>query len=222
MRFDLHIHSNYSHDSNIAVEDILIHAIKKQLDGIAICDHNTLAGSYHAIRRVKELDLPLIVIPGEEVSTTQGHLLVLGVRKAIPPNLTPSEAIGIARKRGGVVIAPHPFRSTGIGNLEEVKVDAIETFNSRCIFGENKKAKKLAQSLGKPEVGGSDSHLLETIGLGFTEIDSKPNEKEVLKAILEGRTRAYGRMIPWNALATLAVKDIYRKFCRMGERLRRI
>lgn len=217
MRFDLHIHSNYSHDCNIPVEDILIQATKKQLDGIAICDHNTLAGSIYAIKQVKELNLPLLVIPGMEVSTTQGHLLVLGIREAIPPNLPPLETIRIAKQRGGVVIAPHPFKTTGIDNIEDV--DAIETFNSRCILGENTKAKKMAKHLGKPEVGGSDSHMLETIGLGFTEIDSKPDEKEVLKAIIEGRTHACGEITPWNIIATLALRNMYRRFCRMVKSL---
>jgi len=59
--------------------------------------------------------------------------------------------------------------------VEGLDVDAIETFNSRCIFGENKKAEKMAIELGKPQVGGSDSHMLATIGLGFTEIDAEPD-----------------------------------------------
>ncbi|HYN44794.1 MAG TPA: PHP domain-containing protein, partial [Candidatus Limnocylindrales bacterium] len=105
MRFDLHIHSNYSSDSGLAVDDILRRAVEKGLDGIAICDHNTVTGSYLARKRVTELDLPLLVLPGVEVSTTQGHLIVLGVRENIPPGLTPQETIRIARQKGGVVIA---------------------------------------------------------------------------------------------------------------------
>ncbi|MDL5501661.1 MAG: PHP domain-containing protein, partial [Candidatus Methanoperedens sp.] len=41
MRFDLHIHSKHSNDSGLSVDDILREAVRKGLDGIAICDHNT-------------------------------------------------------------------------------------------------------------------------------------------------------------------------------------
>jgi len=77
MRFDLHIHSNYSPDSRLDVDDILRRAVKKGLDGIAICDHDTITGSFLARRRAKELDLPLLVLPAVEVSTNMGHLIVL-------------------------------------------------------------------------------------------------------------------------------------------------
>ncbi len=153
MRFDLHIHSNYSTDSNLAVDDILRQAVRKGLDGIAICDHNTIEGSLHAIERARELSLPLLVIPGIEVSTSDGHLIVIGIRENIEPGLPVSETIGIARQKGAVLIAPHPFKKDSMG-LAAKDADAVETFNSRCIFGENKRAKELALSLGKPEVGG--------------------------------------------------------------------
>src|SRR3990172_5797006 len=126
MRFDLHIHSNYSSDSGLSVDDIIRRAVEKGLDGIAICDHNTVTGSYHARKRVRELDLPLIVLPGSEVSTTAGHLIVLGIRDNIPPGLTPQETIGIVRQKGGVVIAAHPFKIGSIGNIEGLDVDAVE------------------------------------------------------------------------------------------------
>jgi predicted metal-dependent phosphoesterase TrpH len=193
MRFDLHIHSNYSLDSGLDVDDILRKAVKKGLDGIAICDHDTLTGSFHARKRVVELNLPLLVLPGVEVSTSRGHLIVLGVREDIPSGLDPKETIRIAKRIGGVVIAAHPFKIRSIGNVDGLHVDAIETFNSRCIFGENKKAKKMAIELKLPQVGGSDSHMLATIGSGYTEIDTEPDEISVLDAIRNGKTRPGGK-----------------------------
>ena len=196
MRFDLHIHSNYSSDSGLSVDDILKRAVEKGLDGIAICDHNTITGSYLARKRVTELNIPLLVLPGVEVSTSKGHLIVLGVRENIQPGLTPLETIRMARQKGGIIIAAHPFKKNSIGNVEGMDIDAIETFNSRCVFGENKKAEKMAIELGKPQVGGSDSHIIGTIGIGYTEIDSEPDEESVLKAIREGKTRIGGRIAP--------------------------
>ena len=218
MRFDLHIHSNYSTDSNLAVDNILKQAVRKGLDGIAICDHNTVEGSLVAIQRAKELNLPLLVIPGIEISTSDGHLIVLGIRENIQPGLPVLETINIAREKGGVVIAPHPFKKDSIG-FSSKDADAVETFNSRCVFGENEKAKHMAYELEKPEVGGSDSHLLSTIGLGFTEIDSRPDESSVLESIRNGKTRSGGKVISPNIVMIHAVRALVRKMCRRAGEL---
>lgn len=211
MRFDLHIHSCHSHDSNLSVDDILEHAVNIGLDGIAITDHNTVKGSLQAKARAKELNLPLIVLPGMEVSTSKGHLLVLGINEDIPYGLSPEETIGMVREKGGIVIPSHPFKMKGIGQVDGLDVDAIETFNSSCIFNENAEAKQMARSLGKGEVGGSDSHLLDTIGFGLTEIDTEPNQEAVLQAIREGKTRSSGKRTPVNIMLIRVVSSIHRR-----------
>jgi len=211
MRFDLHIHSSYSSDSGSVVDDILRKAIEKGLDGIAICDHNTVTGSFYALKRVRELDLPLIVLPGIEVSTSRGHLIVLGVRENIPPGLTPMETIRIARQKGGITIAAHPFKIRSIGDVEGLDVDAIETFNSRCFLGENKKAQKMAIKLRKPQVGGSDSHIMGTIGFGYTDIDAEPDEASVLNAIREGKTSPGGKISPVYVVILHVMGRIFRR-----------
>lgn len=211
MRFDLHIHSNHSPDSGLEVDDILRMAVKKGLNGIAICDHDTISGSFFAQKRVIELNLPLLVIPGIEVSTTRGHLIVLGVNENIPANLTPGETIWIARQKCGVVIAPHPFKMGGIGNVYGLDVDAIETFNSRCLFGENKMAEKMALELKVPQVGGSDSHILATIGYGYTEIDAQVDEGSVLDAIRNGRTSSGGNVVSIYVVILQVMRGIIRR-----------
>ena len=214
MRFDLHIHSNYSSDSSLSIDEILKQAVKKGLDGIAICDHNTVAGSLYARNRARELNLPLLVLPAVEVSTTKGHLIVLGMSENIQPNLTPEETIRIAHEKGAVVIAAHPLKIRSIGSVDGLDVDAIETFNSRCIFGENTKSEEMALLLGKPQVGGSDSHLLATIGLGFTEIDTEPDVESVLSAIRKGKTRPGGRVVPMYVVFIQSVRGFLRRLNR--------
>ena len=215
MRFDLHIHSNHSTDCSMRIDDILKQAVKKGLDGIAICDHNTVEGSLSGTKRAKELNLPLLVLPGTEVSTIRGHLIVLGITDNIQPNLSPQETIRIAHQKGGVVIAAHPFKMRSTGNVDGLDVDAIETFNSRCIFGENDRAKEMAEALGKPQVGGSDSHLLSTIGLGFTEIDAELNVESVLSAIREGRTRPGGQVAPLYVVFIQVVRGFFRRLKKL-------
>jgi predicted metal-dependent phosphoesterase TrpH len=211
MRFDLHIHSNYSSDSNLTVDDILKQAVKAGLDGIAICDHNTVAGSLFAIKRAQEMNMSLLVIAGIEVSTTGGHIIVLGVRDNIKPDLTPEDTIRTAKEKGGITIAAHPFKIRSIGNVDGLDIDAVETFNSRCLFGENAQAKVMAKSIGKSEVGGSDSHLLATIGFGFTEIKAEKNEAAVLQAIREGKSSSGGRVVPLYVVIIQVMRGIVRR-----------
>ena len=55
LKLDLHIHSKYSFDSLLSVEKIIKTAEKKKLDGIAICDHNSLKGGLKAKKIKKHL-----------------------------------------------------------------------------------------------------------------------------------------------------------------------
>jgi len=80
IRADLHIHS-YGDFGSYDVEDttmtpnaIVDTAIDKNLNVISITDHNEIQNSYTAIEYAKGKNI--LVIPGVEISTTQGHLLV--------------------------------------------------------------------------------------------------------------------------------------------------
>ncbi len=200
MKFDLHVHSCYSKDSNASLDDILEHAATNGLDGFAICDHDVIEGGIACSKRAKEIGSDLIVIPGVEVSSSKGHILVLGVRESIEPGLSPEETIKKARQQGAVVIIPHPFKMTshGIGYVDGLDTDAVEVLNSRCVTnGPNNKARKVAQELGLPMVGGSDSHEAEMVGRSYTEIQADSRTVEgVLDAISKGHTSPGGGKTP--------------------------
>ena len=80
-KFDLHIHTKYS-DGSGSPKDIIYNARKKGLNGIAITDHNTLEGYF----RAKDIDANITILPGFEVSTEAGHILVLGL-EYLPKNM---------------------------------------------------------------------------------------------------------------------------------------
>lgn len=200
MKFDLHVHSEHSKDSKSSHKDILETAVKRRLDGFAICDHDTIEGGFTCAEKAQELGLQITVIPGVEISSSKGHILVLGAKKDIEPFLSPEETILRARKLGGTVIIPHPFKrsSHGIGSFEGLDIDAVEVFNSRCLFnGANRKALLEAERLGIPAVAGSDSHIPKMVGQAYTEIDASENTVEaVLKAIQEGKVAPAGKNTP--------------------------
>lgn len=195
MRYDLHIHSNFS-DGRDGVEKILKAAMDTDLDGIVITDHDTLKGALLARRLIEEQKLDLNIIPGVEVTTSEGHLLALGVEEVPPRKKSPEETIEIIHSLGGIAIVPHPFHLFRHPMLRIPNCDAVEVYNSKHFFGiANFLARRQTEKLGLPMVAGSDSHVAETVGLGVTLIDVG-NSDDVLGAIRAGKTTIIGRKTP--------------------------
>jgi len=216
LKCDLHIHTNFSRDGESSVEDVLEKAAKNGLDAIAIVDHDTVAGAQYAL----SLKSDVLVIPGIEVSTKQGHLLVLGVNEVIPAGIDFFETVKIAREMGGLLILPHPYHQWRHGVAIKVKtgieaVDAVESFNSRYIVGSaNKKAGRKAKFFGKPCVAGSDAHNARFVGYGVTKIDAEKNIPSILAAIKAGKTEPGGKMTPLRSYTRQSLKNTKRKIIR--------
>ncbi|MDR0767955.1 MAG: PHP domain-containing protein [Methanosarcinales archaeon] len=217
-KYDFHIHSKYSRDSETPLKDILRAAKNKNLNGIAICDHDEVKGGLKALEIVKENPGKygdLVVIPGTEVSTSKGHILVLGVTEKIPSFMTPEETTDYARDLNAISIIAHPYRSSahGIGYLKGAGADAAETFNSKCITsGSNKKARMEAEKIGMPQVGGSDAHIAELVGQGYTLVNIEVNTQEnVFDAILRGKTVPAGENTPAGIIINQMKKNVVRR-----------
>ena len=63
---DSHIHSEYSPDSSSRIDDILEVANKRNIDIIAISDHNTVDGTSEVMAKTRTTDI--LAIPSIEVS----------------------------------------------------------------------------------------------------------------------------------------------------------
>ena len=217
-KYDFHIHSRYSRDSETPLKEILQTAKIKGLSGIAICDHDEVKGGLKALEIVKENPQKyedLLVIPGTEVSTSKGHVLVLGISEKIPSFMTPEETTDLARDLNALSIIAHPYRKAahGIGYLEGTGADAAETFNSKCITnGANKKAVKEATRLGMPQTGGSDAHIADLVGRGYTMMEIEENTKEnVFDAVLRGKTIPFGEKTPKTIVIRQVKNNIIRR-----------
>jgi len=213
---DLHVHTNVSKDGESSIEEILKRAEEAGLDAIAITDHDSVDGAKKALLCKSSV----LVIPGIEISTRQGHLLALGVTEVIPPGLDVGETIDIARKLGAVLILPHPFHMWRHGVARKKRgglllVDAIEAFNSRYIVGSaNGKAARFAKRLGKPCVGGSDAHNAKFVGFGRTFVEAEPTVPAILQAIREGKVSCGGKQTPLRTYTRQSLRSTWRKIKR--------
>ncbi|MFO7792396.1 MAG: PHP domain-containing protein [Candidatus Saliniplasma sp.] len=191
MKIDLHVHSTYSGDSNGKPRDILKKAEKTDLDGLAIMDHNTLEG----YRSIKDEETSLIVVPGIEVSTEQGHVMAIGIQEEIGKQPTIAEAIDEIQAQGAIAAAPHPYRYwSGMGeeNLFSNDWTAIEGINGRSWYGKNIKARKAAKKLGLPIIGGSDAHRLKSVGKAYGIFENIESWDDVVSEIEKGNVDAGG------------------------------
>ncbi len=223
LKFDLHVHTSASADGQSGIEEIINRAVKLGLKGVAITDHDEIGMVEEAERYVRRLGADgedFLIIPGIEVSTRRGHLIVLGVRELIQPGMEIDETIRVAREMGGTIIAPHPFHPFrhGIGDISGMDVDAVETLNSRYITGfSNWRAGRMADRLGRPAVSGSDAHVVDTVGFGTTEVevDGTLSVDGVLSAIRSGRVRAAVKMTPLRIYLRQMYRNAIRKLSRL-------
>ncbi len=166
-RVEFHCHTNASQDSLVKPRDLIQRCRKIGLDKVVITDHNTISGALQA----QEL-APDLVVVGEEIQTDKGELLAAFVTEEIPRGLPAREAIERLRKQGAFISVSHPFDTLrsgawGFDALEQIApfVDAIEIFNSRCLFDSfNIEAREFAETKSLAGTVGSDAHSLWELG----------------------------------------------------------
>jgi len=214
---DLHVHTNFSKDGESSVEEILKRAEEVGLDAIAITDHD----SFDGVKKALTCNTTVLIIPGIEVSTKQGHLLVLGVTDLIPAGLDVIVTVEIARRMGALAILPHPYHVWRHGVARRKKagmdiVDAVEVFNSRYIVGSaNTKAARIAKRMGKPCVGGSDAHNARFVGFGRTFVDAEKNVPAILDAIRAGKVSCGGKKTPLRTYTRQSINNTWKKIKRI-------
>lgn len=216
MILDPHIHSTYSSDSTASPRDIVKKAKSIGLDAIAVADHNTIKGALATMEEAKKID-NFVVIPAMEISSSKGHIVALGIKEDVKKGLSPEETVKKVRELGGIAIAAHPFVSYREGlcdHVKEMDIDAIETLNSRYVFGySNWRAKNLAEKRNIPEIGASDAHFLGAIGSCVTELDADLSSESIIEGILSGKTNVFGDRTP---LPLILKEVINKKIKRMG------
>jgi predicted metal-dependent phosphoesterase TrpH len=178
LNIDLHCHSFFSGDGVSSPEELIAAAKKRGLHGFAITDHNTCdAVSYMLEKGMMRADgLPVhdfLIIPGVEVTTSDGHLLCIGATLPFLKGKPALEVCKIIHEQGGLAIPPHPYDlfRAGIRQdvLDTIEIDALEVFNAATTLKRyNRQAFEYARMRGLPMTAGSDAHHEAAIGTAYT------------------------------------------------------
>lgn len=223
---DIHIHTTHS-DGMATVQEVFDFVEHRtDLDLIAITDHDMFDGADEARNLAARRNYRFQVLTGCEITTLEGHLLALGIDKPIKSLLPLDKTIAQIHEQGGVAIAPHPMswliRSIGKNGLmrihehpsDAIHFDGFETMNpslaGRVVV---KRVREInANLLHLSETGGSDSHVLETIGSATTNYPGT-SASDFLHALSNKTTTADGHF--WTreemeALARVGPRQMFR------------
>ncbi len=161
----IHVHTDYSYDSNISLEVLARFVDQEGFGCLAVTDHDTIEGA----QRLQSLTDARVVV-GEEVTTRDGHLIGLFLQERVQPGMSAGDTADAIRRQGGLVLLPHPFvKAFGCGLVETSwaiadRVDAVEVFNAQNPWAKaDARADDFADRLGLPKFVGADAHCAGSI-----------------------------------------------------------
>jgi hypothetical protein len=132
----LHLHSQFSHDSEGTLDDILGAAAVAGADFVWITDH----GNRNAARWQGMHD-DVLVLVGQELSRPEGHLVVLGKDLAIDGTNDTAQVLRDAWAEGGLGVISHPDSTqkpwSDDGRLDS-EVSHMELLNVATMIGQHK------------------------------------------------------------------------------------
>jgi hypothetical protein len=212
------MHTSWSHDCSIDVDELLDHAEAEGLGAIAVTDHNVFGGALEAVEKAR--GRKLIVIPGEEIKTDgDGEVIGLFLQEEIPRGLTFAETIAAIRAQGGLVYVPHPFdRMHAIPGPETLhrhlaEIDVFEIYNARLLFeAYNVEAYRFARKYNLTAGAGSDAHVLPGVGTGAVRLRRFNGAEEFLVSLHSAeilrrpKSLAYLQGLKWVAQAKERVR----------------
>lgn len=203
---DVHMHTNYSDGKPSPQELLDFVEHETDLDVIAITDHDTIEGALEAQQLHRGGDYRFDLIVGEEVTSRDGHILALFIDRKIPSERSATETVRLIHDQGGIAIAAHPLLTlkyidpdmltadgVGVDVLMSVQFDGVEIVNgSPTMKEENARVRVLNRTiLFRAETGGSDAHIKEALGKGYTLFPGKTAEA-FRRALEQKLTEAVG------------------------------
>ncbi len=211
MLIDLHAHtSQESWDSTLTPDQLIESAKAAGLDGICLTEHDQFWSHDEVAELGRRHDF--VVLPGCEITTEQGHVIVFGVESYVYGMHRAPFLRDYVDKAGGVLLVVHPYRRAYIDENEpwalpfdeQVRrassnaalelAEGVEVINGRGTEKQNQFSAALCDLVGLPAFGGSDTHDLDDMGVCATEFERPIGTLDDFVAeVKAGRFRAVKR-----------------------------
>ena len=186
-RVDCHVHSAYSGDARVTLDEIAGAVSSGTVDVVCLTDHNSVRGGLELKER-----LPDQVIVGSEIRTWAGEVIGLFLTEHVPRKSDPAAVCESIKEQGGLVYVPHPFCPLHNGLRVDVLddlcnrglIDVIEVFNAKASAdAANDEAAAYALARGLPAAAGSDAHYPEFLGRAYVEMPAFDGPASFLDAL---------------------------------------
>ena len=185
MLIDMHTHTSvFSTDSNLLPHEALERAAERGIDGVVLTEHDVLWPADRTARLAEQIGI--VVLPGIEVTTELGHVLVYGLTEPFP-RITDSRRLkAYCDERQALMYLAHPARDPGlrVPRAAMELFDGVEGLNGCDGPLQNQSASSRGRSRPLPPIGGSDSHALHEVGTAATEFEADIRSLEELMAAL--------------------------------------
>ncbi len=203
MIIDLHTHTfPASDDSFLSIEALIEAAKHAGLDALCLTDHDYFWDEDLVSKLSAKHNF--LLLPGSEINTDEGHLLVFGLHRYTFGMHNVSYVKELTEEAGAAVIVAHPYRrryspsshENGLSYREILEstrqqgvftfADAVEVRNGRGTANENLFSQDLVSRAPLRGVGGSDAHKANDIGTFATKFDATVSGLKDLIAELKG------------------------------------
>lgn len=192
---DFHVHTRFS-DGVVSPADVVLLAQDRQLDVVAVTEHNVTFPAKIARLFAELLNSRVLVLVGEEVTSRDAHLLALGIEETVDPRQSVRAVAAEVHAQGGVIAAAHPVKMYWPA-LEPAcdQLDAVErihplAFREPQAWGAWSDVVEFQRRCGNPpSLGNSDFHFGPDFAQPRTYLFVESLTREgVLDAIRSGRT----------------------------------
>jgi len=170
----------------------------RDIDALVYAPHFTRLPTIRE-RAARFSDDELLVVPAREVFTgpwyARRHLLAVGLDSPVPDFVSFEGALAAFDRQDAAVLVPHPemlnvsCSRAGVAAHADA-VDAVETYNAKCLPPQNRQCRAVARETGLPGFGSSYAHLRRTVGEVWTTFeDPVDSEAALVEALRTGAPR---------------------------------
>lgn len=193
-KLDLHFHTQSFGQTVVTEEDLRRALVIKKLDGLAVVNFFNIS---HALW-IKESLPEYLIIVGQEIWSSDGHIIGLGLRERVADFRSAQETVAAIHDQGGIAVAVHPYLHLGAGRkVRHVSFDAVEVYNASIggVFFYNYWARRLARQINLPGVAATDTTAPDFLGYSYTEVLTDKKD-DVLSAVRRGEVRLMKKAFP--------------------------